>query len=865
MFKSLISKRGNLFSLNGNIFFPFAAVLMLALIFPVSNSSASSLLLPEDTLSRLDTVGLKEDSLDLGQLYRSDFRKFLRVFSDQSTQAGKEDFKKRKIYLKQTHLVEQLKNHALASESDLKEYPKILDLGMELEKSRVLLDQLLDSASQFQTHVPSERNLMVTSSVLGELEKKISKAKQKVDTYADRLRFSQYMLDSINSHEELYQFPSDSMEAKAYFNRLLEIANEIGPIAERLTVNLKAVDSMQVSINALLFEVRENLTLQRNYSANLNSGILKREIKEESTDLFWNGSFKQGYALSFYKEKAAFFMYLQLYRWRIILAVILTFIFALFLRNLKKKINNDADSPSLSEKENVLSHITLSSLVIAPSILQFIFPMPPFSFYLMIWIVSAVSLSLYFIGYLNKVWLYFWIVMTLVMILTGLFSMNLIPHHKEVPLIIILASLGVLIAIAIPAFGFHKLLKEKRIVYFIALMGIFEAISIILILGGRYNLSKSFLFAGYMGVVVGILLLWSVRLLNQALTISSKIYHHYSKNLFFINFERVGSQAPAIVYKLLVVGWAVLLGKNFYFFSEIYSAINDFLVETRTVGSYTFSIKGIFIFVVILLAAALISKTLSLFTTEPEVTHNPEERKKVSLSSWLSLAQVFVICLGLFLAFAASGIPLDKITIILGALSVGIGLGLQSLVANLVSGFIIAFENPVQAGDLIEIDGKPGTMKSIGIRSSIVSMFEGSTVVIPNSDLISKQLINWTTGKGRKLDFTVGVAYGSDIDLVLEVVFDLIREDSRIKSYPNPRVAPKEFSSSSIDIQIICWIGNYFDYVPTKGDLINKIHKAFRLKGIHIPFPQQDVYIKAKEKSTKYIPDPTDKKKSEGI
>lgn len=383
-------------------------------------------------------------------------------------------------------------------------------------------------------------------------------------------------------------------------------------------------------------------------------------------------------------------------------------------------------------------------------------------------------------------------------------------------------------------------------------MGFFELVSLVLNLAGRFNLSKSFLVAGYIGIVVGILLLWIVRLVNQGLAIATKIYHNQEKELFFINFDRLGNRAPGIFYTFLVFGWLLLVGKNFYSFSRISLAINEFLNEKRLIGSYEFSINGIFVFLVILLISVLISRLLSIFAADPEASNTQDQRKRISFGSWLLLVQIFVISLGLFLAFAASGIPLDKITIILGALSVGIGLGLQGLVNNLVSGLILSFENTVKVGDLIELEGKPGIMKSIGFRSSVVNMFEGSTIVIPNGDLISKQVINWTNGKGRKLSLIIGVAYGTDLEKAIRLLKEIIGEDSRIRVNPSPRVVPLEFTDSSIDIEVTFWVNSYFDYPFVKGKVISKANEAFKQNGIRIPFPQLDLHVNPDPKS----PDP---------
>ena len=147
---------------------------------------------------------------------------------------------------------------------------------------------------------------------------------------------------------------------------------------------------------------------------------------------------------------------------------------------------------------------------------------------------------------------------------------------------------------------------------------------------------------------------------------------------------------------------------------------------------------------------------------------------------------------------------LGIVAIVLGALGVGIGFGLQSIVNNLVSGIILAFEKPIKIGDVIQLGPFFGKVKEIGIRSSKVITYDGADVIIPNGDLLSQQLTNWTlTDQTRRIELVVGVAYGSDIPMVREVIRKVITDQETVMKYPEPLILVNEFSDSSVDFRLL--------------------------------------------------------------
>jgi len=210
------------------------------------------------------------------------------------------------------------------------------------------------------------------------------------------------------------------------------------------------------------------------------------------------------------------------------------------------------------------------------------------------------------------------------------------------------------------------------------------------------------------------------------------------------------------------------------------------------------------------------------------------------------LIRLGIYIMGIIIAFVASGIPMDKLTIIIGALGVGIGFGLQNVVNNLVSGVILAFEKPIQIGDVVEIGTRMGVVNEIGIRSSKISTYEGSTVIIPNGDLIAQHIVNWThENTNRRIEVLVGVAYGSDVNTCQDVIEEVVQSHKQVINYPRPAILLERLGNSSVDFRILFWTGDIANWIQTKSDIMTAIYKKFEEKGIQIPFPQQDLHIRS--------------------
>jgi small-conductance mechanosensitive channel len=212
-----------------------------------------------------------------------------------------------------------------------------------------------------------------------------------------------------------------------------------------------------------------------------------------------------------------------------------------------------------------------------------------------------------------------------------------------------------------------------------------------------------------------------------------------------------------------------------------------------------------------------------------------------------TLCGYVVFLVGMGLAFSRLHIGFEQVSWILAALGVGIGFGLQDIVSNFFSGLILLFERPLRVGDIVQVGETLGEVKKITIRSTTVTSFDNIDVIVPNKDFIASSITNWTASdRNMRSTIDVGVAYGSDLKRVRQVLEETVNKHGRVFKKPAPSIFAKSFGDSSIDFAVVYW--TLLDYKRgTFSDLHYAIEAAFAREGIEIPFPQRDVNLKVGE------------------
>ena len=262
------------------------------------------------------------------------------------------------------------------------------------------------------------------------------------------------------------------------------------------------------------------------------------------------------------------------------------------------------------------------------------------------------------------------------------------------------------------------------------------------------------------------------------------------------------------------------------------------------VGGVSISFADIFwaiaVFIVILAITRLIQRGLQ---KGPFAHSRLDIGVQNSLTTLLGYAGLVI---ALIAGVTALGFNLSNLALIAGALSVGIGFGLQSIVNNFVSGLILLFERPIKVGDWIITASGEGTVRKISVRSTEIETFDRSTIIVPNSELISSTVTNWThRSKLGRIRLPIGVAYNSDPEKVRDILLKVADEHPMVVSYPEPFVVWMDFGASSLDFELRAYLRDISDGLTVRTQLRYAIFGAFKDAGIEIPFPQQDIYVKS--------------------
>ncbi|MEP0712903.1 MAG: mechanosensitive ion channel domain-containing protein, partial [Algoriphagus sp.] len=490
-------------------------------------------------------------------------------------------------------------------------------------------------------------------------------------------------------------------------------------------------------------------------------------------------------------------------------------------------------------------HTFTSTLLFLIPIFLIIFHKPPLVFISILSLFMIIASSLLVKNQFGAYFKNLWFTFLPPYLLLAMSSLNWKVIYQERWFIlicsVIFSVMGILVLINTKKLNNKHHTFLKYLAFF--LIGI-ESFAFLTNILGRFNLSKTYTITGAILFYRGIGLYLFVNVFLEAVYL---FIEHSKKETdgftSYFDFQDLQKRMKGFLYVFATATWIYGVIWHLGYNDVVFNWFFDFLEKDRKLGDTVFQFGSILLFITILYVSTFLANNIAYFASVKD--QKTATSRKQRLGSSVLLIRLAVLTIGFFLGMTAAKIPFDKIAIVLGALSVGIGFGLQTIINNLVSGIILAFERPIQIGDEIQVGPNAGTVKEVGIRASKIQAYDGSEIVVPNGDLLSQSLINWTlSDKKRRVELIIGVGYGSDMKLVKSVLEDILKGE-RILKAPVPHVYMQTFNDSSVDFRVLFWVESMDIWVDVRAEVMSTIFEKFAENNIEIPFPKRDLYLKS--------------------
>jgi len=537
------------------------------------------------------------------------------------------------------------------------------------------------------------------------------------------------------------------------------------------------------------------------------------------------------------------------------LFLILVFIWIIYTRS--KALKNCEDTEKLFNEANyICKRPIVSSLLIVSVIVPCFYSHPP-TVLLETFFLVSITLSLILIKRdIPKVSFNFLLALFGLAIAYGISNLFIEISNTDRYLILALSIISIVAAI-----WFYKKHKQQPDIHlpntrlavqiFIAL----QVLSLILNVTGRFSLAKIAGVTAVFNLWLLVNLFLVVRIIIQGLYLQFQIKRAPNSIINWIDYNLVQKKFKTTLILLASLLWIFFLLQNLNIDDWVSDNIQDIFNQSHSVAGSSFTFGGFIIFIFVIWLSSVAAKVISyLFDISAQRVTDLSVLKRKNRTSAL-IIRIGVFSIGFLLAVAASGFPIDKLTIIISAFGVGIGFGLQNIVNNLVSGLIMAFEKPINIGDVIQVDGHMGTMREIGIRASKVVTGDGSEVIIPNGDFISHQVVNWTlSNSNRQIDLRIITAYGVDIAKVKEVLNNVLIGRDDIMSSPAPAIFLNNVSENAIEFKVLFWVADISKTGELKSRILAEIYQAIIAEGIALPSTQKEIKVYFPEGAPVFAP-----------
>jgi small-conductance mechanosensitive channel len=580
-------------------------------------------------------------------------------------------------------------------------------------------------------------------------------------------------------------------------------------------------------------------------------GEMRKKLFSKNAPSFKNPDFYNQFGLSLWAEFMAGYRglgqleeeYFQDYEWAVVLQVILVIIITFFIFKYRDRMKEAEEWCFLYEHPVAagffISFVTVGYLYEgAPSILR-----------LVAWVVGATSICFLVSSILKdkrKIFLIF--------VLAFLSILTFYLHAISFPQPLFRLYRAAFCLLGIPFFWSMSKIKfepsEERLLRLLNTSWLFKVGAGILMMallaevGGYVVFSSWLLQNSLVSVFILIFTSMAIRLGEGGVVVFASRIHFKPRSFFDRIKEEVTPRIKFLMRTVPGVIAGFYLLKMWLGIESMGAVWNSIMGFRIAFGNVDLSVEMILLAALFIYLSLVFSWILGLFFDKQFF---PKKRVSRGVKDLVKkLVHYALILVGFLMALSALGLELQNLAILGGALGIGIGFGLQNIVNNFVSGLILLFERPITVGDVIVIGGEWGTVSRIGLRSTVVVTYDRSEIILPNSRLVSEAVTNWTLSSPvARIRLPVGVAYGTDIGKVLEILEEVVNGHREVLAEPKPWARFSGFGESSLDFEVRAHVPDVDHRLRVTSDLGKEIDRRFKEEGIEIPFPQRDLHLRS--------------------
>lgn len=532
--------------------------------------------------------------------------------------------------------------------------------------------------------------------------------------------------------------------------------------------------------------------------------------------------------------------------------LVLFFFLLLFFKKRIKTWDIEKKDKKINAALYVINHPFVSALTISILITPLYYPDASETVIRLIFLLSIIPILFLLPGLMPNIRKVYFYLFGLLFVLNEifLFFQGYYLIGRYILIFYSLFSITLLLFVLRPQSSLLAVLKAKKLEYPIVAMQatiVLYAVGFIANIFGFTVLSNIIIDGCFVIFFVGIMILTGAIVLKSlvSLFMISKLAKKLNVIKLYPNEIRRGLNQ--ITNLVAIIYFAIEILRVFFIYNPFIKWVTGLITKKWEVGDVGISFGNILIFFITLWLSFFISKIIRVILQDEILARLHMEKGVPEAIS--TMVRIVFVTLGLVLACSAAGINLSNLTIIFGALGVGVGFGLQDIVRNFFAGLILAFERPIRKGDVIKLAGLNlmGEVQDIGIRATMIRTYDGTEVIVPNGNLTSSDVINCTLAdRNMRRELSIGVEYGTDVNRVLEILNKTVASNKRVFIKPAPWIIFTGFGESSLNFRITFWT-NFDTGMTVLSEVGAAIDEALKKEGIKIPFPQRVLHLGSKD------------------